>query len=327
MRKVFLYGELGNSLGKEWDLEVDSVQEALWAIEANTNKLTDFMRKNAKKFAHYTFVVGDKDIDKHQLRSPIKNKEKQIHIMPQVAGSELASLIKMIAVAVITSLIMQAIFKPPKPSEAVQTNSYLFAGTQNVAAQGIPVPLGYGRLKVGSVVISAATRHHNYAKKLEAVDHGPIRLGGYDPEVSPFEQTRPGVPVIIPAGNMGTLDLDPNSPTTDVEFDDNGKPYIPGELIDTDDFFGDDCEDPFDEGCWDPCWIAREVYGINNPSWLVFRFWLLNYSPNWFCNWYIQNGKKTAEWISRNTWIKPVIRRWMDARIKFLGKTLKDKSK
>ena len=84
MRKVFLHGELGNSLGKEWDLEVDSVQEALWAIEANTNKLTDFMRKNAKKFAHYTFVVGDKDVDKHQLKSPIKNPWQYAKIPPEI---------------------------------------------------------------------------------------------------------------------------------------------------------------------------------------------------------------------------------------------------
>ena len=48
MRKIFLHGELGNSLGKEWDLEVDSVQDALWAIEANTSSLTDFLEKTVK---------------------------------------------------------------------------------------------------------------------------------------------------------------------------------------------------------------------------------------------------------------------------------------
>ena len=31
MRKVFLHGELGDSLGKEWDLEIDSVQEIFCA--------------------------------------------------------------------------------------------------------------------------------------------------------------------------------------------------------------------------------------------------------------------------------------------------------
>jgi hypothetical protein len=85
--------------------------------------------------------------------------------MPQASGGSFLAIVKMIAVAVITGLIMQALFKPPKQKEAVETNSYIFGGTQNVAGQGIPVPLGYGRLRVGSVVVSAATRHFNYNKK------------------------------------------------------------------------------------------------------------------------------------------------------------------
>ena len=50
MKNVYLHGELGSTLGKHWKLEVDSVQEALWAIEANTGKLTEFLSKNQDKF-------------------------------------------------------------------------------------------------------------------------------------------------------------------------------------------------------------------------------------------------------------------------------------
>ena len=32
------------------------------------------------------------------------------------------------------------------------------------------------------------------------------------------------------------------------------------------------------------CWVAREVYGIENPKWLEFREWMLNDSPSWFRN-------------------------------------------
>ena len=258
--------------------------------------------------------------------------------MPQVAGSDLLFIFKMIAVAVITSLIMQAIFKPPKPSEAVQTNSYLFAGTQNVTAQGVPVPLGYGRLRVGSVVISAATRH--YSRRGQVIeDKGPIMIG------KPIRRHKDGH-LLSDANIAISFDFDfwrwhklsdfvtPDDAVYSEEFDVWYYPdkYFWKAIDEVQPSIGPGSDWWTDPNAWtglDPyeCWIAREVYGINNPSWLVFRFWLLNYSPNWFCNWYIQNGKKTAEWISRNTWIKPVIRRWMDARIKFLGKTLKDKSK
>ena len=179
MRKVFLHGELGNSLGKEWELEVDSVQAALCAIEANTNRLVQFMMKNAKKFTHYTIAIDDKDLIEHQLKSPIADDNRAIHIMPQMAGG--VEWVVYIVVAIVIGLVMQNIFKPPKPKDAIETNSYLFAGTQNVAAQGVPVPLGYGRLRVGSVVLSAAVRHVEYAPKADAQEvvgpHGPYFVG------------------------------------------------------------------------------------------------------------------------------------------------------
>jgi len=160
MKKVFLYGELGRHLGNEWELEVDSVQEALWAIEANTGKLTSFFRENEEKFGHYTFKVNDKKLtNKEELESSLPASIESIHIMPQVAGGDPVTIITQIAIAIITGLIMQALFKPPKPKEERETKSYLFAGATNTAAQGIPVPLGYGRLRVGSVVVSAALRH------------------------------------------------------------------------------------------------------------------------------------------------------------------------
>ena len=327
MRKIFLHGELGSSLGKEWDLEVDSVQEALWAIEANTSSLTDFFRKNSEKFGHYTFMIDGKDLDKHQLKSPIGDNEKSIHIMPQVAGGELGTIITAIVVSIVTGLIMQALFKPPKQKDAVETNSYMFGGTQNVAGQGIPVPLGYGRLRVGSVVISAATRHFNYKKGVELPKNaGLVRLGGYNHET----KSGPGDPgtlaiILTQPGslNLGTLN------ESDFETDEDGNRYVPDHLLlpVSNNFWDDDFGGEGADDGRGPCWIAREVYGVNNPSWLLFRFWLLNYSPHWFCNWYIQNGKNTAKWLSKNTWLKPVIRRWMDARIKFLGKALKDKLK
>ena len=64
------------------------------------------------------------------------------------------------------------------------------------------------------------------------------------------------------------------------------------------------------------CWVAREVYGINNPQWLLFRKWMLSESPNWFRNLYISKGEAFANWLSKNTWLKPMIRRWMDGRIR-----------
>ena len=64
------------------------------------------------------------------------------------------------------------------------------------------------------------------------------------------------------------------------------------------------------------CWVAREVYGEFHPLWLLFRRWLLGDSPNWFRNLYISKGEAFANWLSNNAWLKPMIRFWMDGRIR-----------
>ena len=66
------------------------------------------------------------------------------------------------------------------------------------------------------------------------------------------------------------------------------------------------------------CWVAREVYGEDNPQWICFRRWLLSKAPNWLLSLYKKHGEKFAGWLSKNEWLKPAIRKFMDSRIKTL---------
>lgn len=63
------------------------------------------------------------------------------------------------------------------------------------------------------------------------------------------------------------------------------------------------------------CWVAREVYGQENPEWLAFREWLLTYAPKWFKRVYLKYGSRFAEWIADKPTLKGVIRHWMTAQI------------
>jgi hypothetical protein len=65
------------------------------------------------------------------------------------------------------------------------------------------------------------------------------------------------------------------------------------------------------------CWVAREVYGEENPKWLLFREWLLSKAPAWFRNLYIKYGERFAKFISNKPKLKSLIRRWMDSRISY----------
>lgn len=63
------------------------------------------------------------------------------------------------------------------------------------------------------------------------------------------------------------------------------------------------------------CWVAREVYGIDNPKWTQFRDWMLTNASDEFVDAYIQHGPKIAEFISDKPELKNMIRFWMDSKI------------
>jgi len=66
------------------------------------------------------------------------------------------------------------------------------------------------------------------------------------------------------------------------------------------------------------CWVAREVYGVEDPRWMMFRRWLFNIGPAWLRKLYMKHGERFAEWLSKNEWLKPVIRKFMDSKINSL---------
>ena len=63
------------------------------------------------------------------------------------------------------------------------------------------------------------------------------------------------------------------------------------------------------------CWIAREIYGEQNPKWKLFRTWLITKAPKWFFKFYIKFGPRIATFISNKPLLKAVVRKWMDKRI------------
>ena len=63
------------------------------------------------------------------------------------------------------------------------------------------------------------------------------------------------------------------------------------------------------------CWVAREVYGVDNPKWIEFRNWMAIDAPAWFRNLYVKFGERIAEFISNKPMLKNIIRKWMDSKI------------
>jgi len=191
MKKVYLHGKLGKKFGSSFELNINSVQEALAAIEANSDGFYSYTSSEHIKGNKYVILTkkpenisGEDDLDENLLKLSNNIADKiesnELHLVPVPKGGAITSTavfgfwVKMgvtstflagaltvatyVAVAVAISFVVQALFKPPKPPKPgtkVSTKSMLMSGSRNRQAQGIPVPLGYGLLRVGCVNINA----------------------------------------------------------------------------------------------------------------------------------------------------------------------------
>jgi hypothetical protein len=63
------------------------------------------------------------------------------------------------------------------------------------------------------------------------------------------------------------------------------------------------------------CWVAREVYGADDPRWLVFRHWLVTEAPIWLRDVYARHGEAFAGWIHDKPAVKSVVRSLMDQAV------------
>lgn len=68
------------------------------------------------------------------------------------------------------------------------------------------------------------------------------------------------------------------------------------------------------------CWVAREVFGADDPRWFLFRDWLVHLAPGWFRALYLRYGERFAAWLHGKPRLKTVIRWWMRGRIRRLMK-------
>lgn len=181
MKTIRLYGDLGKKFGRVHRLDVATAAEAIRALCANFPAFRSELENN--RAVGYRVVNGRHELgDEREVQSPLS---KTLRIIPVVVGASGATKVLLGFVLVVAAFVLVAtgvgaaftpyMFKigavlilggvaemlspPPKvdgPQEPPdQKPSYLFNGPVNTAAQGHPVPLLYGRMVVGSAIISA----------------------------------------------------------------------------------------------------------------------------------------------------------------------------
>lgn len=77
-------------------------------------------------------------------------------------------------------LAKQPGFDPSQSKGPDDTPSYTFAGPVNTVGQGYPVPVAYGRIRVGSAIVSGGIDSQTFRRDHGAPDEAGTRGGNGD---------------------------------------------------------------------------------------------------------------------------------------------------
>lgn len=155
MVNIKLHGIFEKYVKTDWKLNVKTVLEAFRAIEANTNRFVNGLISISDINSHFLIYVDDKLISREYLNSPILKKNSKIEVVPVISGSDTISIITAIIVMLVSTAVSYLVTKllTPKAPQDRRNVSSLFSGYENVVSRGVAIPFGYGRLRLGSVVI------------------------------------------------------------------------------------------------------------------------------------------------------------------------------
>lgn len=182
LREIRVYGSLAKFLGQRvFHAAVDSAAEAMRFLVVNFPKLEAHMADR-----NYRVLTGSYGLTMDELHYPIG--QEVIRIAPVVGGAGAGARIlagvaliaasfalgpgavflgvglKSLAFGIGASLVLGGVAQLLTPTPKVSTGadsdsdpkkSYSFSGVQNTSRQGVPIPVIYGEVLTGSVVVSA----------------------------------------------------------------------------------------------------------------------------------------------------------------------------
>ena len=177
MVNVRFYGSL-KQFGTQFRLDCKTPAEVIQALTSQIPKLRQFIQQGL-----FTVRVGREYLDNRYLEQGLNQHLKEdatVHFTPVLKGSKKAGVFQtivgavMVVVGAFTSYaggaaliaggiglmaggVAQMLTKIPSMStgrDAEKKQSTSFSNLSNMAAQGRQMPLAYGRIRVGSLIIS-----------------------------------------------------------------------------------------------------------------------------------------------------------------------------
>ncbi len=189
LRKLKLYGELAEFIGhKQFEVKLNSISQAISFLVCNYPKSEAYIAERS-----YKILVGDYEVGEDELTHPIGQSD--LHFVPVITGAGgntgkillgatligasfipglqtafigtfgLTSPIQLstisgtvgglLALQGVSNMLFPLPEMPDISNEQDPRISFSFSGIQNTSRAGTPVPVVYGEIFTGSVVISA----------------------------------------------------------------------------------------------------------------------------------------------------------------------------
>jgi predicted phage tail protein len=161
MTEITIHGRLGKELKNKYNFSrINSVFDVIRFLEMRDFGFRKRILKYSQEGQHYEFIINSNiEIDKTNINK-IK-KIKTVEIVPSISGKDPVSftiaLVMNLAIAGITYLMtpIPSFEVGAQPSLEAENQSFFFSNRVNIASQGTTIPVGYGRLRIGSSVIQA----------------------------------------------------------------------------------------------------------------------------------------------------------------------------
>ena len=181
MTNIRLHGVLAEEYGQNFCLSVGRTRNVLHAIDANRDGFIARVVQLHKEGCVYEVIINKKRLS-NQQELENQNDPKTIDLVPAITGSgpiaagiatATGSLVlgkigaAIVWAAVSFALTPQAEVQQIEATAQASKQSLVFSSPLNTAAQGASLPLGYGRLKVGSQVIQATIKSYPQHQRVE----------------------------------------------------------------------------------------------------------------------------------------------------------------
>ena len=170
MTTVKLHGILAQEYGNTFKLKLGNPRNTLRAINCNREGFLKRFIELHKEGVSYDLIINRKRITTEDQINGF-NSPETIDLVPAITGAGVATVFSWVAQAILFAAISYALApKPPEPEALELTasagkESLIFSNIANVASQGAPLPVGYGRLKVGSQVVQATIKSYPQSQK------------------------------------------------------------------------------------------------------------------------------------------------------------------